>query len=284
MVRKLFFYFEIALFGGLQLVWMASAVGSLVTAAFAKPARQNAAVSLSPSPPAFGTYLNALPGGPELRHAAHIEVLERPIRDDASRFSGHRFYMHKAVDRALPKIHQGFENECRAHGGVTVEAAEDVIVFRKMLRAEKAGMSPGEQFAVTTCRDAEHSMMAAKIVITARYIGTSKRTGVYIMKAAVANSAYAATVAAIAAENSASERRETEYRIAAERNVKQSAEASQRLAQWQQVLAVGDATHCGYVIELRGPMVQVIFRSRSAWVPRETLVPHDAGNRCRAYD
>ena len=278
MVRRLFFYFEVALFGGLQLVWMAGAVGGLVTAAFAGPARQHAAVSSSPPSPEFGTFLNALPGGPEMRHAAHLEQLERPIRDDPSRFSAHRFYMHKAIDRALPIIQHGFETECRAHGGVTTETAEDVVIFRRMLRAS------GEQFRTTTCLDPAQSILAAKIIITARYIGAYKRTGVYIMQGGVANPAYAATVAAIAAEKAASERRETEYRIAAERNTRREAEASQRLAQWQQALAVGDATHCGHVIELRGLMVQVTFRSHSAWVPRETLVPHDAGNRCRAYD
>ena len=108
--------------------------------------------------------------------------------------------MHKAIDRALPIIQHGFETECRAHGGVTTETAEDVVIFRRMLRAS------GEQFRAATCLDPAQSILAAKIIITARYIGAYKRTGVYIMQGGVANPAYAATVAAIVAENSATER------------------------------------------------------------------------------
>lgn len=52
------------------------------------------------------------------------------------------------------------------------------------------------------------------------------------------------------------------------------AQFEQRLANWRAGLQIGSETDCGYVIETRGPMVQISGSNRSVmWLPREKAFP-----------
>lgn len=49
---------------------------------------------------------------------------------------------------------------------------------------------------------------------------------------------------------------------------------AQQLASWRAGLQIGSETDCGYVIETRGPMVQIAGSNRSVmWLPREKVFP-----------
>jgi hypothetical protein len=60
-------------------------------------------------------------------------------------------------------------------------------------------------------------------------------------------------------------------------------------AKWRETLAIGSDTHCGPVIGLRGPMVEVANNAQALWFKREQLYPVGARNyddlpiRCGSY-
>jgi hypothetical protein len=51
---------------------------------------------------------------------------------------------------------------------------------------------------------------------------------------------------------------------------------------WRKVIKVGDDTQCGFVIEVRGPMIQVALGPQAAWARLEQLFPGGEG-QCDIY-
>jgi hypothetical protein len=60
----------------------------------------------------------------------------------------------------------------------------------------------------------------------------------------------------------------------------QLAATDARIADWRKRLAIGTETHCGPVLEIRGPVAQVAYGTRAGWVRIERLYPPQDASSC----
>lgn len=121
-----------------------------------------------------------------------------------------------------------------------------------------------------------------KLIVSARYVdqGTGKYVAIVIhgdaLKSLIVDARSESTefAAQYALAKAAEDKRKADAREA-ERQTRAAEKAAEerRQKEFRTNLAIGDNTQCGYVIEIRPPMVEIAVSSGSQWFRVEDLVP-----------
>lgn len=229
-----------------------------------------------------------------------VPVIMKPLLRDRDEILGYRFHKQYTGSNGTAfaeKARAAFNQECLAKGGMIEREGGPITTAFLDARAVDRTREPQPMTIVSigiasTCLSKDGrplggflglvrdtSPMLAKGYAGSPFLmqtsGQPSRTAVYAYRASA--------IPSLALVQQAQQRRRDDERREEERAEQAYVEKERQLARFRTSLAVGTETHCGTVIQLRGPMVELAIppgRSPSGqstfWLKREQLDPPGA--------
>jgi hypothetical protein len=253
MVRKLLFRFEVALIAMLQLWAMAYTMIGLAEA-FGQTASSNDAAQERK----FEDFLN--------RFETNVSTTELPTEYEtlAADIAGYRIIKSASPALIVEQADQAFRAECAIWNG-RIEPVKDHIQMMSDYYEYRDQRTPDPFYGMkpVICLDRVGQSLGALATSKTRPMknGDAWATIILFSRKGTTDMLLA-------------------YYNGEQRRAELPAQKERALIAWRQALMVGDATQCGSVIELRGPMVQLASGSRTAWMRREELFPNDRTVYC----
>jgi hypothetical protein len=235
-------------------------IGWYLTMLFPAKAEAPSVGSTQLSPAKLGTFLEQYP----LKKPPRMLLSDVALFHMEERaFVGRRGFKDKNADATVNLARKSFEAECLSLGGhldKRSNAAEIANYYKVPFKAEDLSL----------CVSADEAALGALIASSyhSDYYSESY-VALFVMTEETA-----AEMMAIYHQAVAQDQRLREA-IA-----KDDAAKRDRIEAWRQTLTIGTETHCGPVIEVRGPMVQVAYRTQPGWVRIERLYPPDDPSTC----
>jgi hypothetical protein len=255
-MRKLLSWLEFAFLLLVQLFW----IGFYLSMLFPAAAQAPLTVPEQSQPAKLGAFLEQYP----FKKPPQILRYEVALfRMDISAFVGVRAFKDKNADATVDVARNSFDAECTGLGG---------HLDRRSNKAEIANYYkvPFDPQDLAVCISADAAPLGALIASSyhSSYHGESY-VALFVMTRETATEMMAIYHQAVAQDQRLREN------IA-----KDDAAKRLRIEAWRKTLAVGTETHCGPVLEVRGPMVQIAYRTQPGWVRIERLYPPDDPSTC----
>jgi hypothetical protein len=184
-------------------------------------------------------------------------------------FTGYRVFKDKQAGVIANKARGRFGAECAALGGHFDTKANRTEIAAHFSKAKQVTFNGND---LSVCVDADELPLGALIAST--YTNRHKESFVRLF---VMTQVTATEMMAIYHRGMAKELR-FQADIA-----EQLAATDARIAAWRKRLAVGTETHCGPVLDIRGPVAQVAYGTHEGWVRIERLYPPQDANSCREF-
>lgn len=262
MARKFWLGIEIALLGALQLFVISySLVG--VWQAHAETAAASTSAASPPAP--LGSFLAQYPEGKSAKLAPRFGISQL----GQGAFAGYRVIKEQKRAKAFAddNARHSFTSECTSLGGHIARFDNPGEVAHYFGIAKKLALDSSSPPLV--CADAEELTLGALFGL-----GHTDRYGDRYSALFVLTQEVATEMVVIYHRGKAKE-----LRFQADMAEKQAADEA-RWADWRAKLGIGSETHCGPVLDLKGPMVQVAYGTQAGWVRRERLFPPQDVLRC----
>jgi hypothetical protein len=273
MIRKYITYVEFTFLAGYHLLFLAVALSALWAAA-----AQTTTPPMTSNSFAITDFLSSLESNAEVKALGAPSSLQRRYLEENDTKLGYRIVKDKNKDafQTANQFADAFARECVAKGG---KVDEDDAPHVRHLLARQNTITSGTgitgvwayQHRVAVCSKDDTIVlghMAAFIHDNTPYGRTYKSQ---LISSLLAKTLSNTTLVMAFPGNSTASRRDI-AKLDAERLAAAKAREAQ-LAQWQNALAIGDATNCGTVIEVRGPMVEIASGSQTLWSRRDVLYP-----------
>lgn len=183
-----------------------------------------------------------------------------------SSFSGHRVFRDKSAGLIVQDAKRSFLAECKAAGGHIDKRINPSDVVRQFSLARGISLGTSEPLI---CVDEELKPHGTLFAYSYAYRNTKPVVALFVLTPEAS-----ADMLVVYHRGMAKELRQQADIIE-----KQNADEA-RWASWRAALVIGSETHCGPVLELRGPMVAVAYRKQAGWVRRERLYPPEEVKRC----
>ncbi|MEZ5696334.1 MAG: hypothetical protein R3E18_07810 [Sphingomonadaceae bacterium] len=194
---------------------------------------------------------------------------------------GSRFIRARDPEKFVEETMLNFGNACVRHGGRAVQDEETRQALSLVSGFDGGGLIGRNEHYYRGCLDQQGQPIAG-LVIADHYV--NKKTayiGVYVVRPKAIREApfYArAYRERLEAERARGWNEWQAQRVAAER-ARQTSPG--QLAPWRSTLSIGEATNCGLVIDVRGPMVEIALdpqlfapgRPGQIWLRREQVYP-----------
>ncbi len=260
MARKFLFYAERAILSAVQLF-----IFGYSLAGFLPASAQTGQHATESSSAKLGAFLAEYPKSksPDQVEAAHISALGEGA------LVGYRKIKEpkKASIYISDKAYDSFRAECSAIGGQIARFDNPAEIARYYEMARGLSLSNGNPPLV--CVGAEELPLGAVFAHTSADRYKNRYSVMFVL------TQEAATEMVVMYHRGKAK----ELRFQADIGEKQAA-YEQRWTDWRAKLAVGSETHCGPILELRGPVVQVAYGTQAGWVRRERLYPPQDVSRC----
>lgn len=260
MARKFLFYAERAILSAVQLFILGYSLAGFWPAS--AQTGQHATVS---SPVKLGAFLAHYPKSksPDQVEVAHISALGEGA------VVGYRMVKEpkKVSIYVSAKAYDSFRAECSAIGGQIARFDNPAEIARYYEMAKGLSLSNGNPPLI--CVDAEELPVGAVFGHTSVDRYKNRYSVMFVL------TQEAATEMVVMYHRGKAK----ELRLQADIAEKQAAD-ERRWTDWRTKLAVGSETHCGPILELRGPVVQVAYGKQTGWVRRERLYPPQDASRC----
>jgi hypothetical protein len=225
---------------------------------------QSAAANLAdPAPPRFGAFLEHYP---ITKAQQKLLTYESLLRLGEGAFVGYRAFKDKEAGLIAYKARERFGKECAALGGHFESKANRADIAAYYSMAKQVTFNGNDLFV---CVD--HEEMPLGALIARSYTNRHKESFVHLF---VMTRETATEMMVIYHRGMAKE-----LRFQADM-AEQLAATDARIAAWRKVIAIGTETHCGPVLDIRGPMAQVAYRTQAGWVRIERLYPPQDAARC----
>lgn len=270
-----------------QLVWM----GFLVTT----PVNQaNAQATLPSKPEPIDSFLSTIGGDTKIAAMGDASRPPRQLIQNLPLMLGYRVIKDKHMDpfQTADRVIAAYAQECQSKGGSM--DAPTALNMRDLLAAQQSLTSGYRNFGdwqylhkVAICSQNAQQVLGTLILLIEdktpgrRAYGTvwlrdqSNRTLVIALPGLADHSLAAAQLR----EDKRLEQERRQQALAARAEQEASARwtATQKAwADWRSALAIGSESHCGPVIALRGPMVEVANAGAALWFRRDLLYPAGA--------
>jgi hypothetical protein len=235
-------------------------IGWYLTMLFPAAAQTPAAPSSQSQPAKLGAFLDQYPVKKPPR-VLRSEVALWTLGEGA--FVGTRGFKVKNADLTVDVARKSFEAECIGLGGhldKRTNAANIANYYKVRFEAKDLSL----------CVNSDEMPLGALIASAyhSDYYGES-----YVALSVMTQETAAEMIAIYHQAMDREKRQSAAY-------AKDYAARQARIAEWRKTLAVGTETHCGPVIEIRGPMVQVAYRTQPGWVRLERLYLPDDPSTC----
>jgi hypothetical protein len=186
-------------------------------------------------------------------------------------FLGYRaFKTKKAREIAYVDAHASFAAECEAVGGHIEKNTQPRAITHHYQIAKGVSI---DEASLMICADTEDMPLGALVARSYpdRYYNTHRDSYVSLF---ILTKDAATEMMAIYHRGMA-----RDLRAQADQIEKQAANDA-RIAAWRTRLTIGTETHCGPVLDVRGPMGQVAYGTQAGWVRIERLYPPQDAARC----
>lgn len=181
-------------------------------------------------------------------------------------FSNYRVFRDKAAGLVVQDARQSFLAECKAAGGHVDKRIDPTDVVRQFSLARGISLGASEPLI---CVDEELKPYGTLFAYSYAYRNANPVVALFVLTPEAS-----ADMLVVYHRGMAKELRQ-QADIIEQQNADEA-----RWASWRAALVIGSETHCGPVLELRGPMVAVAYGTKAGWVRRERLYPPEEVKRC----
>jgi hypothetical protein len=253
-------------------------------------------------PEQIGSFLDAIGGDTKIAAMGDASQPPQRLLQSYPETLGYRVIKDKHMDpfQTADRVMAAYAQECLSHGGFM--DAPTALNMRDLLAAQQSltssyGNAGDWQYLhkVAICSQNAEQVLGTLILLIEdktpgrRAYGTvwlrnqSNRTLVIALPGVVALPGLSdhSLASAQLREDKRREREQQQQALAARADEEASArrKATQKAwADWRSALGVGAESHCGPVIALRGPMVEIANAGVALWFRREALYPVGARN------
>ncbi|MFM2411131.1 MAG: hypothetical protein RL481_1959 [Pseudomonadota bacterium] len=288
-MHKFLTWLNFGLLRPVSLLW----VGVFITTV-TNPAIAQANAPTEPKP--IGSFLDAIGGDTKIAAMGDASQPPQQLIHNLPDMLGYRVIKDKHMDpfQSADRVMAAYAQECLSHGGfIDVPTAlnmKDLLAAQQSLTNGYGTSGDGQYLhKVAICsQNAERVLGTVLLLIQdktpgRRAYGTvwlrdqSNRTLVIALPELADHSLAAAQLRED--QRLAQERQEQALAARADQEAAIRWDATQKAwAEWRMTLAIGAESHCGPVITLRGPMVEIANAGVALWFRREALYPAGARN------
>jgi hypothetical protein len=289
MMRTLLTWLKLGCLLLVQLFWM----GFFITTAMNQAKAQT---NLPGQPLQIDSFLDTIGGDSKIAAMGDASQPPQRLFQSHPESHGYRVIKDKHMDpfQTANGVIAAYAQECLRHGGIMdgpkALNMRDLLADQQSLTSGYGNSGDGQYLhKVAICSQNADQILGTVILLIQdktpgrRAYGTvwlrdqSNRTLVIALPGSADHSLAAAQLREDKRLAQEHERRTLAARAAQEAAAKWAA-TQKAWADWRMTLAIGAESHCGPVIALRGPMVEIANAGVALWFRRETLYPAGARN------